>query len=64
MDFLLNREGTISVLVALTPEAREWDDEHLPPDRMRFCGGVVIEHRFVDPIVAGIREDGLTLEER
>lgn len=43
----------------LTPAATAWIDEHLPADAIFWTDGVVIEHRFVAPIVAGILDDGL-----
>jgi|RhiMethySRZTD1v2_1073278.scaffolds.fasta_scaffold4685857_1 hypothetical protein len=36
----------------LTPAATAWIDEHLPADAIFWTDGVVIEHRFVAPIVA------------
>jgi hypothetical protein len=29
---------------------------------MVYGGGIVVEHRYIDPIVEGFMEDGLTLE--
>lgn len=58
-DFLLQDEGTIAVLFPLTTAAEAWIDEHLPADAIFWTSGVVIEHRFVAPIVAGIVDDGL-----
>jgi hypothetical protein len=58
-DFLLQNEGTIAVLFPLTTVGAAWIDEHLPADAIVWTGGVVIEHRFVGPIVLGIVDDGL-----
>ena len=60
-DFLLRDEGTISVLFPLTPAAHRWVAENLPSDALTWCGGTVIEHRFVVPIVRGILNDGLAV---
>lgn len=61
VDFIVNNHGTLFTLHPLTPAAQEWIEEHLPEDRMHWAGGVVIEHRFVQDIVAGIQADGLTV---
>lgn len=58
-DFLLQDQGTMAVLFSLTDEAVAWVDEHLPPNPIYWTGGVVVEHRYVAPIVAGILDDGL-----
>lgn len=49
----------MAVLFSLTDEAVAWVDEHLPPNPIYWTGGVVVEHRYVAPIVAGILDDGL-----
>jgi hypothetical protein len=58
-DFLLQNEGTIAVLFPLTAAAVAWIDEYLPADTTFWTGGVVIEHRFVVPIIGGIVDAGL-----
>jgi hypothetical protein len=58
-DFLLQDEGTIAVLFPLTTAAEGWVEEHLPAGAIFWTDGVVIEHRYVAPIVAGILDDGL-----
>ena len=60
-DFLLQDEGTISVLFPLTPAAHRWVAENLPSDAFTWVDGTVIEHRFVAAIIAGILSDGLAL---
>lgn len=61
-DFRVDDHGSILVLTALTDEAREWADEHLPADRMAWgrCG-TVVEPRYIGDIVEGIEADGLTV---
>jgi hypothetical protein len=59
VDFLVQNEGTIFLLTPLSSAANEWVSEHLPEDAMRFGGSIVVEHRFISPIVAGIQSDGL-----
>jgi hypothetical protein len=57
-DFFLAHHGSISTLLPMTPDAKQWVDENVP-DPMYWGGSIVIEPRYVDDIVAGIREEGL-----
>lgn len=41
---------------------RAWVADHIPSDAMHWCGGIVIEHRFVNDIVEGAIADGLEIE--
>lgn len=62
LDFSIKGEGrfcTLYLLRPLTPAAFEWVEEHLPEDRMKFSGAVVVEHRYVADIVRGAMADGL-----
>lgn len=61
-DFLIQNEGTISILHPKTEAAKEWVAEHLPEGSMSWAGGTVIEHRYVGPIIEGIQGDGLSVE--
>ena len=60
-DFNLSNEGSLFLLAALTPEADDWCEAHLPSDRLLYAGCVVIEPRFVENIVEGIHADELTI---
>jgi len=59
VDFTVQNEGSIFLLQAWTDAARSWVEEFLPEDRMEFTGAVVVEHRYIQDIVDGIRRDGL-----
>lgn len=61
-DFIVSDEGSIFILMPLTPAAREWVADFLPQDPMRWAGGVVVEHRYISDIVSGARRDGLVVE--
>jgi hypothetical protein len=61
-DFNVQNEGSIFILNALTPRASLWCAEHLPHDATRWGNGYVIEPRYIEPIVDGIVDDGLTIE--
>jgi hypothetical protein len=61
-DFAFTNHGSVCILTPLTDEARTWCEEHLPADRQTWCGGTVIEPRYVDDIINGLRGDGLTVD--
>jgi len=61
-DFLLQNEGTISILHMCSKAAKAWVADHLPEEAMRWGhNGVVIEHHYVGDIVNGIINDGLEI---
>lgn len=65
IDFQVLNAGSIFVLTPLTPEADAWVEEKVGiTEETQFWGkkGVVIEHRYVQPIIDGLLEDGLKLE--
>lgn len=60
-DFVLQNHGSISLLLPVTDEGREWVQEHIPEDALMHGRSIAIEARYVPPIVEGIQGDGLTL---
>jgi hypothetical protein len=58
-DFEVQNEGTIYLLRPLTPAARAWVAVHISDDAQYFGDAVVVEHRYIRDIVAGIIADGL-----
>lgn len=61
-DFTLAHHGSISLLQPTSDAGEQWVGEHIPANAPEWCGGIVIEHRFVDNILDGIAADGLTVE--
>ncbi len=61
-DFQLIRQTSIFLLEPLTDAARAWAGKHIPADATRFGPAIVIEHRYIADIVAGIARDRLTME--
>ena len=61
-DFKVQIDISISVLHAKTQNAREWVHDHIPDDAQTWCGGIVIEPRFLDNVIEGIQQSGMTLE--
>jgi len=64
LDFQLENHGSLFLLRPLTSAATEWMRENLPVDspETQFWGeAIVIEPRYLEPIVDGILADGLVL---
>jgi len=60
-DFTITPGGSIWLLTPITPEATTWTSDHLPADATHWGFSFAIEARFVEDIVYGIQEDGLTI---
>ena len=58
-DFIYQHEGTIGLLYPVTADARAWIEEHISSDAQWFGHALVIEWRYVDPIIEGITDNGL-----
>ncbi len=61
IDFELSGHGTLYLLPPLTPAAHHRVEEHLPADATWWCGAVVVEHRYIGPIIGGAINDGLVV---
>ncbi len=64
-DFTVLNAGSIFILNPITEKADAWVKEKVGiNDETQFWGqkGIVIEHRYIQPIIEGILEDGLGLE--
>ena len=59
IDFELTGHGTLYLLRPVSRAASAWVDEHLPTDATWWCGAVVVEHRYIGPIIGGAIGDGL-----
>jgi hypothetical protein len=63
-DFVVQNHGSIFLLKPLTPSATSWIEEHIGQDngyQPHYPHAVVIEHRYISEIVAGIQNDELTV---
>ena len=60
-DFVVEDHGSIFLLQPLSAAACEWIEEHIGEDNgyQPYWPTVVVEHRYISDIVAGIRSDGL-----
>jgi hypothetical protein len=61
-DFRCENHGSIFLLFALSQSGQSWIKENLPSDAQWFGNAVVIEHRYVWPILVGIQNDGFTVQ--
>lgn len=61
-DFDFTNQGSICLLTPLTEDAKNWVTDFLPDDAMRWGAAVVIEPRYVGPILESIENDGLAIQ--
>lgn len=61
-DFNLQNHGSIMILTPTSTAGKAWIAEHIPEDAQTWgkCS-IVIEPRYIGPIVDGICEEGLSL---
>jgi hypothetical protein len=52
-DIHLENYGSLFLLRPITDIAHDWVEGHLPEDATWWCGAVVVEHRFIGPIIGG-----------
>jgi len=61
IDFELSGHGSVYLLHPLTRAAHAWVNDHLPADATWFGGAVVVEHRYIGPIIGGAIGDGMVV---
>jgi hypothetical protein len=61
IDFEVSGGGSVYLFKPLTHAARAWVEDHLPDDETWWCGAVVVEHRYIGPIVGGAIGHGLAV---
>lgn len=52
--------GSIVTMEPLSDAARQWIDENIPDDALRFGDSIAIEPRYFGEIAYGAQSDGLT----
>jgi len=62
-DFVVENHGSIFLLKPLTPSAISWIEDHIGQENgyQPYFPAVVVEHRYIADIVAGIQNDGLAV---
>jgi hypothetical protein len=58
-DIIIHDHGSICILNHFTDAGAEWCAEHLPDDALMMGDGIVVEPRYVGPIVEGMIDAGL-----
>lgn len=61
-DVFVSNEGSIFLLTPMSDKAREWISEHIPEGAMYMGRALVVEHRYVEDIVAGMQGAGLIVK--
>ena len=64
-DFRVENHGSIFLLVPQTASATEWVETKIGRDNgyQPYWPTVVVEHRYIADIVAGIKNDGLAVSQ-
>ena len=60
-DFLVAYDGSLSLVTPVTQAAREWIDAHVPEDAPRFGPSLAVAPRYLDALLEGMEDDGLTV---
>jgi hypothetical protein len=60
-DFMFANHGSVCILIPVSGDAEAWIAENIGSDAMSWGKGVVIEPRYVDPILEGIEEAGMVV---
>jgi hypothetical protein len=62
-DISIENHGSIFLVRPLTPLGISWIENHIGRDNgyQPYYPGVVIEHRYIADIVAGLQNDGLVI---
>ena len=60
-DVQVENHGTIFLVRALSTFAANWIEEHVSDDGQFFGGALLVEHRYIADLVAGMREAGLVV---
>lgn len=62
-DFKVRREGTLFLVSTYTVAGQQWIEQHVDTDNAtRWCDELVVEHRFIDALVEGMKIDGMRVE--
>lgn len=61
VDVRVENHGSIVLLRPISDLADVWIDEHIDDEAQRYSGAIVVEPRYVDDIISGMEEGGLTV---
>jgi hypothetical protein len=54
--------GGFAVVTPMDGGSRAWLDEHIVGEVTRWAGGIVVERDYLDDLLGGMGEDGITIE--
>lgn len=64
-DVVVRHHGTLSSVGAHTPRADAWVEKNVRLEEyQRMAGEFMVEHRYIDNLVSGMRAAGLRVDER
>lgn len=58
-DVIVWNEGGIYLVRPVTDAAEQWIAEHVSEEATYFGPALVVEHRYIADLVAGMKADGL-----
>lgn len=63
LDAQVINQGTIFQVWPNTKRARKWIEEHVDLENAQWFGPtLIVEHRYINDLVMGMRDDGLKVE--
>ena len=61
-DVTTVNHGSVAFVEPRTQRAKDWIAEHVTGEQTWWCGGLVVEPRYLEDLTAGMRDAGLTVE--
>lgn len=58
-DLIVRVEGSICLLVPVTPAGEAWVNKHIAADALKWGKAIVVEPRYISDIIDGAADDGL-----
>jgi hypothetical protein len=60
--FTVEDHGSIVLVRPLTDDVEEWLEEHTDEESQWFGGALVVEPRYLSPLLAGMFEEGFAVQ--
>jgi len=60
-DFVCCDHGNVVIINAISERAEQWFELHIEEDCPRIGRGVAVEPRYLETLIWGIQESGLTV---
>ena len=61
-DIIVEDHGSLVLLRPVTVRAERWIAENVQDDAMYWCGALVVEPRYVEPLILGMRTEGMVIQ--